>query len=424
MNKPYGLVRKFFFHEPTVYLIFCIGIVYSMFFWPLLNSICCISLGVYWLIFSRKSFRFKSKEFRLVVLFISLYLISVIGMFYTVNLQKGFFWLQLQSALLLFPLVMGCSTVMNPKMVRTILTHFILANLLAALLGLVHGLVEYHPAAVNGFDEGYAFLFPHSYPFIMGLNCLMSLVLIAEKKYDSIFDRRWLIILSVLFLSVYLLLLNVRLISACWLLILIYYIFRFIPGRSYRFLISLIVISLACIAFFKIPLFRDKWDELKNYNGQGVILLDKDASLGRSWGGASIRMALWKCSEDLILRHPLTGVGTGDIQDSLQQAYEQRKFYFASRYNSYNIHNQYLNMLLGFGVGGLAVLLACMIVPALILKGDTFVRVRLVFLLLFFLICFTEVILDINKGIIWYSFFNSIFAFGAGQKEVKSYPAA
>jgi hypothetical protein len=81
-------------------------------------------------------------------------------------------------------------------------------------------------------------------------------------------------------------------------------------------------------------------------------------------------------------------------------------------------------MLLGFGVGGLAVLLACMIVPALILKGDPFVRVRLVFLLLFFLICFTEVILDINKGIIWYSFFNSIFAFGAGQKEVKPYPAA
>ena len=75
-------------------------------------------------------------------------------------------------------------------------------------------------------------------------------------------------------------------------------------------------------------------------------------------------------------------------------------------------------MMLGFGVAGLAVLLACIAAPALILKGDPLVRVRLLFLLLFFLICFTEVILDTNKGIIWYSFFNSIFAFGTARKEM------
>ena len=406
MNKPVRLFLKFFLHEPTVYLIFCIGIMYSMFLWPLLNSILCISLGVYWLIFSGKSFRFKSREFRLAVLFVSLYFVFVIGIFYTANLQEGFFRLQQQAAILLFPLAFGCSKVLNPKMVRSLLPHFLLATIITALLGISLGRIQNH-----------VFLYPGSYPYIMGLNCLLSLIVLAEKQYNSFFGRKWLIISTVLFLSAYLLLLNVRLLSACWLATLIFYIFHFIPQWTYRFLISISILFLVVLALFKIPYTRDKWNELKNYPKLGEIKLDKDASLGRSWGGTSIRMALWACSEDLIQRHPFTGVGTGDIQDSLQQAYENRKFYFASRYNRYNIHNQYLHMMLGFGVVGLAILLACIAAPALILKADPFARIRLLFLLLFFLICFTEVILDTNKGIIWYSFFNSIFAFGTGQKE-------
>ncbi len=131
----------------------------------------------------------------------------------------------------------------------------------------------------------------------------------------------------------------------------------------------------------------------------------------------SIRVAIWRSGKDLILRHPLLGVGTGDVQDSLQQAYESRKFYFASRYNRYNLHNQYLQTLAAFGIYGLVILLTVMIVPVVCLNYGAFFRIRLIFLLLFFLICFTEVILDTNKGIIWYSFFNSIFAFGAGEAE-------
>jgi hypothetical protein len=326
--------------------------------------------------------------------------------------------LQQQAAILLFPMALGCSKVLNPRMVRTLLTHFILATVITGLIGLALGWIQQGYDLGEILHEDQPFLCPENYPYIIGLSCLLSLIVIAEKQFDDFFRRRWLLLFSVLFLSIYLLFLNVRLISACWLGILIYYIFRLVPGWSYRLLISITVLCLAFLAFFKTPTLRDKWDELKNYPGQGLINLDKDASLGRSWGGTSIRVALWECSKDLIQRHLFTGVGTGDIQDSLQQAYENRKFYFASRYNRYNIHNQYLHMMLGFGVAGLAVLLACIAAPALILKGDPLVRVRLLFLLLFFLICFTEVILDTNKGIIWYSFFNSIFAFGTARKEM------
>ncbi|GAC1705506.1 MAG: hypothetical protein NVS9B7_11260 [Flavisolibacter sp.] len=76
-----------------------------------------------------------------------------------------------------------------------------------------------------------------------------------------------------------------------------------------------------------------------NFSSKETIQLDKDASLGRAWGGKQIRTAIWKCSQDIIRRHFISGVGIGDVQDSLQAAYEKRKFYFASRYNKYNTHN-------------------------------------------------------------------------------------
>jgi hypothetical protein len=41
-------------------------------------------------------------------------------------------------------------------------------------------------------------------------------------------------------------------------------------------------------------------------------------------------------------------------------------------------------------------------------SGETY----LLFLLLFSVIGISESVLEVNKGIIWYSFFNSIFAFG------------
>jgi O-antigen ligase len=160
-----------------------------------------------------------------------------------------------------------------------------------------------------------------------------------------------------------------------------------------------------------VPSLHRQWQELTDTSSSNAIPLDEDASLGKNWGGRSIRSAIWKCSEDILRTHWLTGVGTGDIQDSLQQAYENRKFYFASRYNHYNAHNEYLQMAIGHGVAGVLILILCIVVPAGMIKTGEVRTSQLSFLFLFAAICFTEVILDINKGIIWYSFFNSIFAF-------------
>ena len=81
-----------------------------------------------------------------------------------------------------------------------------------------------------------------------------------------------------------------------------------------------------------------------------MIHLDQDSSLGRSWGGGVLRLAIWQCAFDIVREYPIIGVGTGDSQQALQDSYEKRKFYFASRYNKYNAHNQYIQQMVTHGI--------------------------------------------------------------------------
>jgi hypothetical protein len=49
-------------NEELMFSIFCTGIAWSLIFWPLINSLFCIALAAYWLLFHRKIFHFPKSE--------------------------------------------------------------------------------------------------------------------------------------------------------------------------------------------------------------------------------------------------------------------------------------------------------------------------------------------------------------------------
>lgn len=213
-------------------------------------------------------------------------------------------------------------------------------------------------------------------------------------------------------MSLMIFLLSVRLVMFCWFLVMLYYAIKIFQQRSHRILLVAGSILTLVISAFAIPSARKQWNEFFDFSAKSTIVLDQDSSLGKSWGGKALRIAIWKCSADILNEHWLTGVGTGDVQDSLQKAYEKRKFYFASMYNRYNAHNEYLQITLANGLTGLLILLSCIFYPLLHYNKNFSGNTYLLFLMLFALVGFSESLLEVNKGIIWYSFFNSIFAFG------------
>ena len=390
----------------------CSGFVYTMLFWTFLNSMLAIFISIYWLFFLKKKFSLFSQRSRMIILFSSLYLIGIAGLIYTSNMTKGMTVLQKQSAILFFPLVFGTTSVLSSQYLKKIINHYLIATGLACITGLSIGLYNF---STNGGIEaitGRGLLYFHAFnPIVMGLYCLLALIYIFTYDLAGVEKRKTgLIILSVI-LSVFILLLSVRIIIFSWFLLVIFFIWKYLKEKYQRIIFSIGLLLLFVISGLTITPLKKKWTELVNFSGENSIVLDKDSSLGRGWGGTAIRVAIWKCSADIIKDHWLLGVGTGDIQDSLQQAYENRKFYFASRYNQYNAHNQYLQFAVGFGIPGLLLFILNIIIPLFHYHRKYLQDIYWLFLAVFAITALTESLLEINKGIILYSFFNSIFAF-------------
>jgi O-antigen ligase len=154
------------------------------------------------------------------------------------------------------------------------------------------------------------------------------------------------------------------------------------------------------------PVTRMKINEA--FDPNSVIQLDSDQSMERTWGGKALRVAIWKCAWDVVKLNPVWGVGTGDVQDNLQESYRINKFDFAYLYNSYNAHNQFLETMLALGVIGLLLLLCSFILPLQwAFKNQN--GLYLIFIIFIAANCLTESLFERQKGIVFYAFFNALF---------------
>jgi len=390
----------------------CTGFIYSMLFWTFLNSALAILITAYWLFFLNKKLNLSDHRSKMLLLFASLYLIGLVGLLYTSNITKGQAILQKQSALLFFPLVFGTTSVLSSLSLKRLMAHFLVATGLTCIIGFGFGAYNFSVSGQIEAITGKGILVFYDFtPFLMGLYCLTALVFTFNYSEED-FKRfkKWLTVLTII-LSVFIFLLSLRIIIFCWLLLVLFFVWKTIKRTLYRALFAFGFLLVAVISGVLIPPLKNQWRELADSSGKANIILDADSSLGRNWGGKALRIAIWKCSGDVIKKHWLTGVGTGDTQDSLQQAYENRKFYFASRYNQYDAHNQYLQFAIGFGMPGLLLMILCISVPLYQYRRKYSTNAYWLFLAIFALTALTESVLEVNKGIILYSFFNSIFAF-------------
>jgi O-antigen ligase len=382
----------------------------SLIFWPLLNSLAIIALFLYWIFFGQKR-KPEKITFYLFCLFASLYLLKIIGTIYSSDLKTAGFKLQQTSALLVLPLIYAFSSLQRNRFSRT-MDFFSICCTAGVLAGLGWGVVRLFNTGSLHHLQGYDLVILKGMaPYIFGLCCLTSM---SWNAYRLELDGRtvnkifWLRISLLLLFTLFLLLLGNRLsIMLLFFLVLIYF-FKTNFRKSYKIAGLSLVVFLVMAMGMVTPKLQQQWNEIRAISKQQMIRLDEDSSLGRSWGGGVLRLAIWQCAFDVFQEHPLAGVGTGDAQQALQESYEKRKFYFASRYNKYNAHNQYIQQLVTHGLPGLLLLIAC-IATGLVIAFRSGNDLALFFWVCFGVACFTESILEINKGIVWFSFFGSLF---------------
>jgi hypothetical protein len=121
------------------------------------------------------------------------------------------------------------------------------------------------------------------------------------------------------------------------------------------------------------------------------------------------RIEFWKASVGIIRDNWLSGVGTGDMNEAFSLQYEKMntKLDPGQRHRS---HNQYLSILVGFGIFGLIWFLLAIYLPPLLLKKyrDYFV---LAILSIITLAMIAEDTIESQTGITFVTLFYSLFLF-------------
>jgi hypothetical protein len=121
------------------------------------------------------------------------------------------------------------------------------------------------------------------------------------------------------------------------------------------------------------------------------------------------RWEFWKASGGIIKEHFLTGVGTGDMNEAFQRQYEKMKSKLApdQRWRS---HNQFLSILVGFGIFGFIWFLVALIYPPIVL-GKFKDYFFLVFFIIGILSMMPEDTIESQMGVTFFAFFFSFFLF-------------
>jgi O-antigen ligase len=121
------------------------------------------------------------------------------------------------------------------------------------------------------------------------------------------------------------------------------------------------------------------------------------------------RLTRWKVVTQLIAQKPIAGYGSGTEIGLLQYEFFSHKLY-NSYLNRLNSHNQYLSLLLKSGIIGLLIYLATLAFGFNIAlkKKDLLL---FTFMILVTIVCLSENLLDVDKGICFYAFFFSFFIF-------------
>jgi O-antigen ligase len=127
---------------------------------------------------------------------------------------------------------------------------------------------------------------------------------------------------------------------------------------------------------------------------------------GKEVNSFESRLIIWSSAIETIASQPITGYGFGKGQLALEETYLKNGFNWGVA-ESFNAHNQFLSIMLDFGLPGLLLLILMLVIPVWrsYKSNDMLAFSFLVVVFLFFL---TETVLSRQKGVVFFSLFYSL----------------
>jgi O-antigen ligase len=165
----------------------------------------------------------------------------------------------------------------------------------------------------------------------------------------------------------------------------------------------LITIIFPIVSYYTLPGIKESTrDALWEYK---VYQETRDAN----GGSIAQRFVYWNIAWDIFKTAPVIGIGTGDVADAFNSYYLTHPNLLQQQYQ-HRAHNQWLTILLTFGILGLLLFMLVVFYP-LFYKRKYLDYFYIVFFIAFALSLLTEDTLETQAGVTFYALFNCLFLF-------------
>lgn len=345
----------------------------------------------------------ESGSFLGVIPLLSYFIWLLIGLLWTENMTSGWKEIEYSLSFLLFPLIFWFANVNLKEMISRILSFFTFGYIISMIICMLLAISSY---LANGDLKAfyYADLSYFHHPSYMALYGNTSLIylyfsLINANQIKTFYFKSGLskfALISVI--SIFVLLLMSKAGILTMLLINIIGILVVFKSRNKLKQAFSIIIGLLLIisgAYITIK-------PLQNRVNEAWTSLTTEKPTESSTGA---RMLVWESSWEIIKTHPLSGVGTGDLSDELDNIYSEKKYEKLLK-KSLNAHNQFLESWAKNGLLGIISLLLLFLYAFRNQRN----QIYLYFTILVFVNLLMESMMQIQSGIVFIAFMNSLFA--------------
>lgn len=370
------------------------------------------TFSLFYFIYEGKKFWNKEKSFQM-VLFSALFLIFIISLFYTQDIQNGLKFIIRLLPTVLFPAIFlfNKETVLTKDKFSSITTVYRTAVFLALIFLHITLFKQLYDSNIQYWEFRQLIeskIKVHGTYLSMWIG--FGIIIEIYKIRETIALRKYVSTLGVLIFIIYSFywqyVIGSRMPFLATILVSFFCVFKSLKHIIFA---TILIIFLSIVLILKVDRIGERFVKLKDYDFSFPKGKYEDNYPNIS--NEQIRNGIYFCSFETLKEEPLLGYGVGDVEANLQSCYDNT-FTDTDTYKvtNYNSHNQYLNIILSSGIIGLALYLLStfyFLRKAFINKHGIYISFTLFIFLNF---CF-ENILSRHDGVIFFSFFNSLLFF-------------
>ena len=346
------------------------------------------------------------------VLMIFIYVLHLIGMLYTDDLERGLFDLEVKLSLLAFPLSFIGFRFLSTTSFTNILKVFLYGVVLNGVICLLYATYNYFYTPPDPGHYPYYFFFSGYFsalihPNYFALYANFSMLIICYLDWPLFKSNRMVNLRTfvlMLFLTLVIVLSGSKIGLIMWLVIAMGITVFMLKEVKHKWIpiISMVVLISIVVGFIQsAPTARERFFTL-------LRVAQKDQIDPRATDSTAARALVYKSGIDLVLSQSWYGQGTGDFQEALDQQYRSNGYSFPEK-RHFNAHNLFIQTWIALGVPGLLSIIGIFILM-FSLAFKTSDRFFLGFTSAFLIISLTESTFNVQAGVVFFSFYAILFS--------------